>query len=310
MHDEGSADGGHAPVLVDEVVDLLVRNRGAGRTNRVFLDCTLGPGGHARALLDASGTDARLVGMDADETNVVLAQRNLAPYRGRVRFFHANFADAPEVLAQADLSGVDGLLADLGFASTQVDDPRRGLSFTHDGPLDMRLDRSDGPTAAEMVNRLDEGELADLIYRFGEERHSRRIARAIINARRSKRIDRTAELAGLVRSAIPGRRGKTDPATRTFQALRIAVNDELGRLATLLDVLPRLLNPGGRAAIISFHSLEDRPVKQTFAALAQTGQATLLTNKPIAPSQAERNRNPRSRSAKLRAIEWIGSPAA
>ncbi len=308
MHDEGSA-AGHAPVLVDEVVDLLVRNRGAGRTCWVFLDCTLGPGGHARALLEASGKDARLVGMDADESNVVLAQRNLAPYRGRVRFFHANFADAPEVLRQAGLSGVDGLLADLGFASTQVDDPQRGLSFTRDGPLDMRLDRSAGPTAADLVNRLDESDLADLIYRFGEERHSRGIARAIVTARQSRRIERTGELADLVRGAIPGRRGKIDPATRTFQALRIAVNGELDRLAKLLEALPNLLNPGGRAAIISFHSLEDRPVKQAFAALAQTDQANWLTKKPITPAEPERNRNPRARSAKLRAMEWIGPSA-
>lgn len=302
MQDEPRPAGRHEPVLADDVVRLLAPPERVGNET-VFLDCTLGLGGHAQALLNASGTEARLVGMDADETNVVNAQRALAPYRGQVRFFHANFADAPEVLAQAGLDGVDGLLADLGFASNQVDDPQRGLSFSREGPLDMRLDRSQGPTAADLLHRLPETDLADLIYRYGEERHSRRIARRIVQARRVEPLKTTAELAELVRAAIPAKRGRIDPATRTFQALRIAVNDELARLETLLEHLPRLLRPGGRAAVISFHSLEDRRVKQAFAALAQTHQASLLTKKPITPSHEEVARNPRARSARLRALQ-------
>jgi 16S rRNA (cytosine1402-N4)-methyltransferase len=294
----------HEPVLRREVATLLTP---ADRPPKRILDCTLGLGGHARALLELAGTDALLLGMDADESNVILARRNLASFGGRVRLFHANFADVRDVLREAEWDRVDAMLADLGFASNQLDNPARGMSFLRDGPLDMRLDQNLPRTAADIVNQVDEKDLADLIYTFGEERYSRRIAKAIVATRRTNRIERTTELAEIVRRALPApvkrtRRG-VHPATRTFQALRIAVNDELTNLETLLERLPEILNPGGRAAMISFHSLEDRRVKQGFAALHRDGRATLLTKKPITASDAEIHENPRSRSAKLRGIE-------
>ncbi|MBN1553328.1 MAG: 16S rRNA (cytosine(1402)-N(4))-methyltransferase RsmH [Phycisphaerae bacterium] len=294
----------HEPVLLHEITAMLIPT---DRSPKRILDCTLGLGGHARALLELAGTDARLLGMDADESNVILARRNLASLGGRVRLFHANFADADEVLREAGWDKVDAILADLGFASNQMDEPRRGLSFQQDGPLDMRLNRNSPRTAADIVNQAGEKELADLIYQFGEERYSRRIARAIVQARKLGRLERTAELADLVRRAYPAPARRTrhgvHPATRTFQALRIAVNDELHSLETLLNLLPEMLAVGGRAAIISFHSLEDRRVKQCFAALVESERATVLTKKPITASEAEIAANPRSRSAKLRGIE-------
>ncbi len=293
----------HRPVLLNEVVELL-----QPADKRVIVDCTLGLGGHAAALLQASCKDAQLVGMDADEGNVICAKKNLASFGGRVRFFHANFSHIQEVFAEVGLAGADAILADLGFCSNQMDDSARGLSFTNDGPLDMRLNRDSPRTAADLVNQMDEKELADLIYQFGEERLSRRIARAIVAARKTARIERTAELAEIITRAMPrrpGRRHDIHPATRTFQALRIAVNDELTSLDTLLGCLGDILMPGGRAAIISFHSLEDRRVKHAFADFAGTGQAKIITKKPVVPAREEIFSNPRSRSAKLRVIEKI-----
>jgi 16S rRNA (cytosine1402-N4)-methyltransferase len=295
---------GHTPVLTEAVLQLL-----QPRTASRIVDCTLGLGGHAEALLKASGTDAQLVGMDADADNVILAKRHLAPFRGRVRFFHANFSQIRDVLDQADLPACDALLGDLGVASVHLDEPQRGMSFSAPGPLDMRLDRSEGQTAADLVNTLREQPMADLIYQYGEERYSRRIARAIVQARAEQRIERTDQLAEIIRRAYPpparrSRRG-VDPATRTFQALRIAVNDELGSLEELLAALPEVMAPGGRVAIISFHSLEDRRVKQAFNALVEAGKATLLTKKPITAGPDERSANPRSRSAKLRGIRFV-----
>jgi len=296
---------GHVSVLLSTVVELLAP---AGR--RLLVDCTVGLGGHAEALLDAAGTDARLIGIDLDEANLARAKINLERFGRRVRLFKANFADVAEVLDEAGQGAADLLLADLGVASTQLDDPDRGLSFQSDGRLDMRLDVGVGRTAADLVNRLPESELADMIYAYGEERFSRRIARAIVAARRDKRIERTAELARIVTGAIPGaaaaaaRRG-INPATRTFQALRIAVNDELGSLQRLLASLPDVLAPHARAGIISFHSLEDRPVKQSFAQLTASGRARALTKKPECANVKEVAANPRSRSAKFRVIEWV-----
>jgi 16S rRNA (cytosine1402-N4)-methyltransferase len=286
------------------VVELLAP---AGR--RLLVDCTVGLGGHAEALLDAAGTDARLIGIDLDEANLARARINLDRFGERVRLFQANFADVAEVLDEAGQGPADLLLADLGVASTQLDDPGRGLSFQADGPLDMRLNVGAGRTAADLVNRMPEAELADMIYNYGEERFSRRIARAIVAARAGKRIERTAELARIVTGATPGgaaaaRRG-IHPATRTFQALRIAVNDELGSLERLLASLPDVLAPHARAGIISFHSLEDRPVKQSFANLASLGRAKALTKKPQCAKVGEVAANPRSRSAKFRVIEWV-----
>ena len=298
------AGDAHRPVLRDEVVGLL---RPAGR--RVLVDCTVGPGGHAEALLDAAGGQALLVGIDVDQEILRLAGRRLMRFGPRVRLFHASHAELAEVLAEAGVAAADVILADLGVSSSQLDDPNRGLSFQVDGPIDMRLDRRTGRDAAKAVNELPEGELADLIYAYGEERYSRRIARAIVAARKRRRIERTVELAGIVSAAYPPaarrRRRGVHPATRTFQALRIYVNDMLGALDGLLGRVPQCLAVGGRAAVISFQSLEDRRVKQAFAAWARTGRAKLLTRKIIRPTGREIAENPRSRSAKLRAIERV-----
>jgi 16S rRNA (cytosine1402-N4)-methyltransferase len=299
-------DGGeaHKPVLVREVLETLAP---AGR--ECFVDCTIGLGGHAEAILEAAGGGAALIGLDVDEGNLRLCRQRLARFGERVRLFQANFSRVSEVLRECDRRGADALLADLGVASSQLNDVEHGLSFAADGPLDMRLDRSLRTRAADLVNHLDERELADLIYRYGEERYSRRIARAICRARLVKRIERTAELAKLVAGGYPSearrsRRG-VHPATRTFQALRIAVNDELASLEGLLASLPAVLNPGGRAAVISFHSLEDRLVKRAFADWSATGSARLLNRRVIVPAQEERQANPRSRSAKLRGVERL-----
>ncbi len=293
---------GHLSVLRTEVLRVL---RPGGR--RLLVDCTIGPGGHGEALLDAAGPGARLVGIDLDETQLRSARKDLARFGRRVRLFQANFADISEVLAEAGERQVDLLLADLGVASDQLDQADRGLSFSTDGPLDMRLDPRSPRTAADLVNRLSQAELADLIYTGSEERYSRRIARAIVAARKQNRIERTLELARIVAGAVPraarrARRG-VHPATRTFQALRIAVNHEMDNLDRLLEQLPDVLAPGGAAGVISFHSLEDRRVKRCFARLAERHQATVLTKKPIAAGAHEVETNPRSRSAKLRAIE-------
>ena len=294
----------HTPVLRDEVVQLL-----SPADRHILVDCTLGLGGHAEALLDAAGPQARLIGIDADEGNLRDAKARLETFGPRVRFFHANFSDLADVLAAAGVVRVDALLADLGTCSVQLDDPRRGFSFAADGPLDMRMNTATGATAAKLVNTLEEERLAELIYSYGQERYSRRIARAICLARRHKPIESTVELANVVVAAYPrpalrARRG-VHPATRTFQALRIAVNDELASLERLLDALPNVLAKGGRAAVVSFHSLEDRRVKQAFAAWTKAGAARLLTRKPVTPGEAEIERNPRSRSAKLRGLEKL-----
>jgi 16S rRNA (cytosine1402-N4)-methyltransferase len=299
---EGGA--AHRPVLVTEVLELLAP---AGR--RVLVDCTAGLGGHAEALLQAAGEQALLIGLDADEGNLRRCKQNLERFGQRVRLFHANFTQLPEVLDECRLAGADLLLADLGVASSQLDDPERGLSFSVDGPLDMRLDRSQRRRAADLLNHLPEAELADLIFAFGEERYSRRIARAIVAARRQKPFERTLELANLVVAAYPAmarrsRRG-VHPATRTFQALRIAVNDELANLDGLLRLLPKVLCVGGRAGVISFHSLEDGRVKRAFTDWELTGAARLLNQRILTAGEAEVQANPRSRSAKLRGVERL-----
>lgn len=293
-------DAGHFPVMLDEVVQLAAP---AGR--RTLVDCTVGLGGHAEALLSAAGPGALLIGVDLDESNLLKTKERLRRFGARVRLFEANFAELDAVLAEAELASADVILADLGVASSQLDDPARGFSFQVDSPLDMRFGRR-GPTAAELVNESGEAELAELLYRFGQERHSRRIARAIVRARRRERIERTGQLARIIASATPGgRRGRIHPATRSFMAIRIAVNHELENLQCLLEQIRRLLSVGGRAVVISFHSLEDRLVKQAFAAAARAGTHQLLTPKPRTPGSDEIAENPRSRSAKLRAIERI-----
>jgi 16S rRNA (cytosine1402-N4)-methyltransferase len=287
--------GGHASVLLAESLELL-----AVRPGGLYVDGTVGPGGHAAAILERSGPEGRLVGLDRDAEVLERAGERLRPYGARARLVHADYREIPRLLGG---ERADGVLLDLGTSSVQLDTPERGFSFRAEGPLDMRMDRGSGETAADIVNRLSEPELADLIYRFGEERSSRRIARAIVAARRQARIRTTTELAGIVRRAAGrSRRPGLDPATRTFQALRIRVNRELEGLGAALSAIAACLAPRGRLAVIAFHSLEDREVKRTFRELGLSG-FTLLTRRPVRPSGAETAANPRSRSARLRALE-------
>lgn len=284
---------GHRPVLLAEALELL-----AVRPGGCYVDGTVGLGGHAAEILRRSAPDGRLLGVDRDPEALELARQALAPFGARLRLAHGDYREIPELLGG---ERPDGILLDLGVSSVQLDTPERGFSFRADAPLDMRMDRSRGETAAEAVNRLREDELADLIYRFGEERASRRIARAIVFARRRRRIETTGELAAIVRGAARRGRPGLDPATRTFQALRIHVNRELEGLGEAIGSLARSLAPRGRMAVIAFHSLEDREVKQTFRGLAREG-FRLLTRKPIRPGAEEVRANPRARSARLRGI--------
>jgi 16S rRNA (cytosine1402-N4)-methyltransferase len=285
----------HLPVLLAETLELLQVRPGG-----LYVDGTVGLGGHAREILRRSAPDGRLLGVDRDAETLALAREALLPHDGRTRLVHADYRDIPALL---DGRSALGILLDLGVSSLQLDTPERGFSFQSDGPLDMRMDRSGGVTADELVNRLPEAELADLIYRYGEEPGSRRIARAIVAARRRRRIGTTAELAAIVRAAAPrSRRPGLHPATRTFQALRIRVNRELEGLSSTLEALCGCLAPGGRLVVIAFHSLEDREVKQTFRALGK-GDFRVLTKKPIRPGLAEARDNPRARSARLRGLE-------
>lgn len=291
----------HEPVLTREVVDLLQPVRGG-----LFVDCTVGLGGHARAMLDAGAT--RLVGLDRDAEALAQARTALAAHGDRVTLVHADYRDLDAVLDARGIGRVDGVLADLGVSSMQLDDPSRGFSFRVDEPLDMRMDRSSGETAARWLGRVEEGELADTIYAFGEERFSRRIARTIVAARAVAPIETTGQLAAIVRRAVPTRGWqRIDPATRTFQAIRIRVNDELDRLDAFLEAAAGRLAAGARLVVISFHSLEDRIVKHTFRALASAGRALvrLLTARPLVASDEELARNLRARSAKLRAVERL-----
>lgn len=289
----------HVPVMTAEVLTLLRPERGG-----VFVDCTAGLGGHMRALLQA-GAD-RLLGIDRDEEALAIARRELAPWVDRVELVHADYREIATVLEGRGIREIDGALADLGVSSLQLASGR-GFSFQHDEPLDMRMSRSAGTTAAEAVNRLSERELADVIYQYGEERHSRRVARRIVEARARKPLTTTFELAELVRRAVPRGRERIDPATRTFQALRIWVNRELDHLDRFLREVAERLKAGGRLVVISFHSLEDRIVKQTFRALERGEPVVLrvLTRKPLRPREAEVAANPRARSAKLRAAERV-----
>jgi 16S rRNA (cytosine1402-N4)-methyltransferase len=297
---------GHDPVLLDEVIELLRPQPG-----QTFADCTLGRAGHSSAIAARLGESGRLIGLDADPRNLDYASKALKNVPCRVRLFHANFAELKEVLKQADTPHVDGILADLGISTNQLFQQDYGLSFAQDMPLDMRLDPRSRRSAADIVNTMREDDLANLLFDLAQERYSRRIARNIAQARRQAPITTTERLANLVRQAIPSRGGaraeKIDPATRTFLALRMAVNGELENLHALLRQAPEHLAALGRFGVISFHSTEDRQVKQAFRSLEQTGQFSLVTKKPIAPSDDETNRNPRARSAKLRVIERIST---
>ncbi|VTU00601.1 16s rrna methyltransferase : Ribosomal RNA small subunit methyltransferase H OS=Singulisphaera acidiphila (strain ATCC BAA-1392 / DSM 18658 / VKM B-2454 / MOB10) GN=rsmH PE=3 SV=1: Methyltransf_5 [Gemmataceae bacterium] len=280
----------HAPVLAAEVLDRL-----GPRPGETWVDCTVGGGGHSLLIADRVGASGRLVGLDQDPTMLDLARPRLDAAGARVTLVHANFDQLAGVLENLGIDAVDGVLADLGFASDQMDAGARGLSFREDGPLDMRLDPTAGATAADLVNAMSEAALADVFFEFGEERHSRRVARKVVERRATRPFATTADFAAVVRSCVP-RSGGIDPATRVFQALRIAVNDELGALDRLLAALPKLVRPGGRAGVISFHSLEDRRVKQAFRGPPWEP----VTKKPVEAGDEELARNPRSRSAKLR----------
>ena len=293
----------HQPVLVSDVVALL-----APRPNTVVVDCTVGGGGHSLAVLPHLMPGGRLLAVDRDAQALSLAASRLTEFTPTTQFIHDDFRRLGSVLARLGVPRVDGLVADLGISSFHVDQPERGFSFSTDGPLDMRMDRDQTTTAAELLRRLSEQELAHLFQTYGEERYARRIARRIVERRDTQAIVTTAALAQLVRQAVPpaARTQRIHPATRTFLALRIVVNDELSSLQALLHALPDLLAPGGRAVVISFHSLEDRMVKHAFREGAAAGVFRVLTKKPVRPSEEEVQRNPRSRSAKLRAVERVG----
>lgn len=287
----------HVPVLVDQVRLLLQPERGG-----VFVDCTVGLGGHTQMLLEHGA--ARIIGIDRDADAIDRAREVLEAWSDRVTLVHGDYRELDPILDRHGVAAVSGVLADLGVSSMQLDAAGRGFTFKRDEPLDMRMDRTSGATAAELLDRVDETELADLIYRFGEERRSRQVARAIATARKSAPILTTSHLAEIVRRAVGARTWqRIDPATRTFQAIRIWVNGELEGLADFIGAATRRLLPTGRLAVIAFHSLEDRIVKHTLRELARGDEAlvSLLTKHPVMATDAEVALNPRARSAKLRA---------
>ena len=303
----------HVPVLLNETLDLLVKNP-AG----TYIDGTLGRGGHATEILERLSPEGRLIGLDRDAEAIEQTKEILKPFGERAVRIHGNFADMKEFCRQIGVTEVDGVLLDLGVSSPQFDVAERGFSFAKDGPLDMRMDRTQGRSAADLVNEDDEVTLANIIFCLGEDRDSRRIARAIVLERQRGRIERTLKLAEIVERAKGGRRGPIHPATQTFQALRMAVNAELESLETGLESGLSMLREGGRMTVITFHSLEDRMVKEFFKrhmvkreSLQQGGEklvydepaVRLLTKKPLTATKEELADNPRSRSAKLRAAE-------
>ena len=309
---------GHIPVLLTEVVEALKPADGER-----YLDGTFGGGGYSRSLLDRA--QCQVIALDRDPDAIAAGQALAARYPGRLLLVEGRFGDMVELLEAEGVQAVNGVALDLGVSSMQFDQPERGFSFRASGPLDMRMEKR-GPSAADLVNDADEAELADIFWRYGEERRSRRVARAIVERRKEKRIETTAELADIVRRAVgPSAKDESDPATRVFQALRIAVNDELGELERGLAAAEQVLAPGGRLAVVSFHSLEDRAVKEFVRARSgrtpapsrhapprgEQQAATLrdLTRRPVVPSDAEVAANPRARSARLRVAEKIGGAA-
>lgn len=304
---------GHTSVLYHEVLELL-RPQPGGR----YVDGTVGAGGHSAAILQASAPTGRVLAFDRDREAIAFARQRLAHFGDRVVFVHASYAEMKHLAPAHGFEPVDGILLDLGLSSRQLDDSSRGFSFMKEGPLDMRFDPTQGETAADLVNNLDEAELADIFRRYGEERHSRKIAQAIVN---NRPVSTTTQLANLIARQVQ-RRGRIHPATQVFQALRIAVNRELEAVEAGVQAAISLLAPAGRLAVISFHSLEDRFVKRYFRRLSQdcvcppqqplctcAAQATvrLLTRKAVKASAAELEANPRSRSARLRAVEKLAS---
>jgi len=313
----GGRGAPHRPVLLRETIELLAAARGG-----LFVDCSVGLGGHSDAILQASA-DAFVFGIDRDNEALAFARERLKRYGPRFRSVHADFRELTRVLATAKIEQARGILADLGASSLQLDSPSRGFSFRHDAPLDMRMDATGGEeTAAELLGRLSEVEIARIIFEYGEERHSRRIARRIVERREhGNQVRTTRDLAELVERAIgPGKQRRIHPATRTFQALRIAVNRELERLDQFISDAVDLLEPEGRLAVISFHSLEDRIIKRTFSTLSGHCQCPprlprcecgarrlveIVTRRPVSPAASEIAENPRARSAKLRACQKL-----
>jgi 16S rRNA (cytosine1402-N4)-methyltransferase len=309
----GNEKIGHVPVLLKEAIDFLAVRRGG-----TYIDATVGLGGHSLEIAKRLGAPGHLIGFDKDPAALQVARERLEVARRpshvareeasdwpSMELRHGSFADLAQDIRRTTHDGVSGILADLGVSSLQFSDPARGFSFQAEGPLDMRMNPMSEPTAEQVVNQFDERELADLIYEFGEERRSRRIARAIV---RSRPILTTAQLAAVISTAarpMNQAERRIHPATRTFQALRIFVNRELDDLRKLLEAAPQLLKPGGRLVVISFHSLEDRIVKDAMREGAKLGQYKLLTKKPVTPSEEEIALNPRARSAKLRAAERV-----
>jgi 16S rRNA (cytosine1402-N4)-methyltransferase len=312
----------HTSVLLDEVIALLEPRAGA-----VYCDCTLGGAGHARVVLERSAPDGRLIGIDRDPTALATARERLAPFGDRVTLVHGRFGEVATILAGLGVAQVDGFVIDLGVSSPQLDVAERGFSFMKDGPLDMRMDPTAGPTALDLLRDLSADELADVLRDYGEERHAKKIARLVKEAVKAGKIATTRDLAEMLAQIIPmaeQRKFKINPATRTFQALRIAVNAELDELERFLAVFPDLLRPGGRCVVISFHSLEDRLVKHRFRDLAWTSSlppvhaakageriepvCVPITKKAVIAGDDETGRNPRARSAKLRACERTAAP--
>jgi 16S rRNA (cytosine1402-N4)-methyltransferase len=300
----------HIPVLVEEVMTLLRCEPG-----KTYVDATLGGGGHAIEILKRTEPDGIVIGVEWDEEAIVEAGKILRPFGERVKIFRENFISLPDLLRRVKIESVDGILLDLGLSSLQIEKEERGFSLKGEGPLDMRMDQRTAHTAADLINHLSEKELADTLFEYGEERWAKRIAKAIVQERGRVPIWTTQTLRKIVHRAIPRRfyPRRIDPATQTFQAFRIRVNHELENLKGILETGWRLLRKGGRMCVISFHSLEDRMVKETFKRwerggadfLSSEGSMRVVTKKPVTPSEEERRRNPRSRSAKLRCAERV-----
>jgi 16S rRNA (cytosine1402-N4)-methyltransferase len=306
----------HEPVLRTEILEFLFES--GPRSGRVFVDATVGLAGHARGILEQSAPAGRLVGLDRDRSALDLARDALASSGDRVMLVHTPFSRMDAALDQLGIDRVDGILADLGVSSPQLDRDERGFSFQRSGPLDMRMDQTAGETAAELLARIPEAELVTLLRDYGEERFAGRIARRIVEARDRGELGSTTALAAVVARAVPSGERRKNPATRTFQALRIVVNGELAELESLLAHAPARLAPGGRLCIVAFHSLEDRMVKRRFRALGDADRVAgahaspagdarfrVVTKRPVVASEAEESRNPRARSAKLRVLERV-----
>ncbi len=298
----------HVPVLAEEICQWLSPKPGG-----IYVDCTLGVGGTSLKILESSGNNAYILGLDRDPEALAYAEKNLEPYKSQVKLFNGNYSHLVEFVHQAGYEEVDGVVFDLGVSSLQLDKPERGFSFAWDGPLDMRMNQTQGPTAADLVKVLPEKELADLFFECGEERFSRRIARAIVEARTTFALDTTQALVSVIKGAVPSsyRRGRIHCATRTFQALRIRVNQELDLLQPAIQSAVSLLKEGGRVCVVAFHSLEDRIVKHTFRSMGGKDNPiiAILTKRPVTADQQETDQNPRSRSAKLRVAQRLGEGA-